>query len=245
MRRSARVRRVVWRVFYEAVSLRRAKEPGRPPFINLGFEPAPGEARPQLRAEDEPRRLSIQLYDRVAGAVDLAGREVVEVGCGRGGGSTYVARYLGPRRVLGLDISRAELRRRRQEPSVPGLEFGMGDAEALPLADESFDAVLNVESSHCYGSEARFAAEASRVLRPGGHVLWADFGRPEPLDAMREAFLAAGLEVVEEEDLTPGVLRSLELGGSLGTELASWETSTSNGLRDGPFLYRRLQLRKP
>ena len=147
--------------------------------------------------------------------------------------------------MLGIDFSRAEIRRRRQEPLAPGLDFRVGDAEALPLADESFDAVLNVESSHCYGSKARFAAEASRVLRPGGYVLWADVGRAEPLAAMRAHFLAAGLEVVEEEDLTAGVLRSLELRAGAQTDGAERAVRLLKGLRDGTFLYQRLVLRKP
>jgi ubiquinone/menaquinone biosynthesis C-methylase UbiE len=43
-----------------------------------------------------------------------------------------------------------------------------GDAENLPFPQVSFDAVINVESAHCYGSIERFLAEVHRVLRPGG-----------------------------------------------------------------------------
>ena len=50
-----------------------------------------------------------------------------------------------------------------------------GNAESLPFADESFDAVINVEASHGYPDFPRFLAEVARVLRPGGHFLYADF----------------------------------------------------------------------
>ena len=47
-----------------------------------------------LRPEDEPNRYCIQLYHRVASVVDLCGSDVLEVGCGRGRGASYVMRYL-------------------------------------------------------------------------------------------------------------------------------------------------------
>jgi ubiquinone/menaquinone biosynthesis C-methylase UbiE len=57
---------------------------------------------------------------------------------------------------------------------LPGLDFVQGDAENLPFPDESFDAVLNVEASHANPRFPRFIAEVARVLRPGGHFLYAD-----------------------------------------------------------------------
>ena len=50
-----------------------------------------------------------------------------------------------------------------------------GDAQNLPFPDESFDAVINVEASHIYPNFERFLGEVARVLRPGGHFLYADF----------------------------------------------------------------------
>ena len=47
----------------------------------------------------------MQLYDHVAGAVDLRDLKVLEVGSGRGGGADYIKRYLKPESMVGLDIS--------------------------------------------------------------------------------------------------------------------------------------------
>ncbi len=49
-----------------------------------------------------------------------------------------------------------------------------GDAENCHSTD-SFDAVVNVEASHAYPHLSKFLAEVVRVLRPGGHFLYADF----------------------------------------------------------------------
>jgi fatty-acid O-methyltransferase len=56
-----------------------------------------------------------------------------------------------------------------------GLDFVQGDAQNLHFPDQSFDAVINVEGSHIYPNFERFLGEVARVLRPGGHFLYADF----------------------------------------------------------------------
>lgn len=54
------------------------------------------------------------------------------------------------------------------------LVFKQVDAEKLPFPDGSFDAVINVESSHCYGSVPAFLAEVTRYCAPRGCFLHAD-----------------------------------------------------------------------
>ncbi len=95
-------------------------------------------------------------------------REVLEVGCGRGGGGAYVAEHFRVSRLTGLDFSGAAIRFARAHHADPRLRFVRGDAENLPFPDAWFDAVLNVESSHCYPDVPRFTSEVARVLRPGG-----------------------------------------------------------------------------
>ena len=65
-----------------------------------------------------------------------------------------------------------------------------GDAQNLPFPDESFDAVINVEASHIYPNFERFLGEVARVLRPGGHFLYADFRNRDGIPDW-EAALAA------------------------------------------------------
>src|SRR5213082_2984971 len=64
-------------------------------FLNYGYSDDVNVANvPPLEIEDEPDRSCIQLYDHVAGAIDLMGLNVLEVSCGHGGGASYIARYL-------------------------------------------------------------------------------------------------------------------------------------------------------
>lgn len=160
-------------------------------------------------ANDES--LSLALYRQVASAVDLAGKDVLEVGCGRGGGGAYVAKNFAPKTLVGVDFSRLNVKICNRQYARPGLSYDVGDAENLTFGDRSFDAVINVESSHCYAHENRFFSEVFRVLRPCGYFLFTDFRPVSKLDEMEAHLAQAGLRVVERQDITQNVVRSLDL----------------------------------
>jgi SAM-dependent methyltransferase len=164
-----------------------------------------------LQPEDEPNRYCLQLYHQVAGAVDLRGRDVLEVGCGRGGGAAYVARYLQPHSMIGLDLTANAIRFCRAHYAVLGLSFVRGRAERLPFPPASFDVVINVESSHCYSPMAGFLRSVRRVLRPGGYLLYADHRDREQADTLRGEFADAGFAVLEAQVINANVIRALEL----------------------------------
>jgi SAM-dependent methyltransferase len=210
MKLSPTARQRLIRFWYQMLS--RLDTQGIMPLMNYGYADLDPGARPiALRAEDEPHRYCIQLYHHVASAADLRGRDVLEVGCGRGGGAAYVARHLGPRSLTGLDFSDQAIRFCTARHGAPGVRFVPGDAERLPFEDASFDVALNVESSHCYRSMERFAGEAYRVLRPGGWLLHADHRYRELLARWREQLTGAGFRVQVERDITRNVVRALDL----------------------------------
>lgn len=179
-------------------------------FMNYGYEPVDAADRPLLAAGDEADRYFIQLYHYVATAVDVTGLDVLEVGSGRGGGAAYISRYLAPNRMTGLDFSPRASRFCQERHQVAGLTFITGDAEALPFADGSFDAVINLESSHCYGAMPEFVSQVTRVLRPGGYFLFADFRERQASAQLPAQLTHAGLEIVRMVDITPRVLAALD-----------------------------------
>jgi SAM-dependent methyltransferase len=204
------LRLTLWRGFYGSLVIysRRAEHWT---FMNYGYFDAEPSVRPVLASADWEEFYPICLYHRVASRIDLTDLEVLEVGSGRGGGAFYVKRYLGAKRVLGVDISHSAVALCRRVHRIEHLEFRQGDAQALPVADASFDVVLNVESAHCYRSFDGFLGEVWRVLRPGGHFLYADLHQADSAPEFERAVVASGLKVLERADISAGVVAALAL----------------------------------
>jgi SAM-dependent methyltransferase len=181
-------------------------------FMNYGFAPAgsDGEKLP-LGEDDEKHRLQIQLYNHVVKAVDLKDKAVLEIGCGRGGGASYIMRYLEPRSVTAVDFANTAIAFCNSYHTVEGLSFLAGDAESLPFEEERFDVVINVESSRCYSSLGRFVAGVRKVLRPGGHFLFSDFRAGGEMPELRRQLKDSGLKLKREEFITANILRAMEL----------------------------------
>ena len=220
-------------------------------FMNYGYAPLEeGAETLPLDQADEPNRYCIQLYHHVAGAVDLRGKRVLEVGSGRGGGADYVQRYLKPYTMVGVDYSAraVELSNRHYGAHRVGLAYVPGDAEVLPFDDNSFDAVINVESSHCYRAMDVFLAEVVRILRPGGHFLFADFRSGDQLTDLDAQLRRSGLVERSRQDITPNVVRALDIDHarkqSQIQENAPWWITTLfaqfAGLK-GSRIYRQFQ----
>jgi len=201
------LKKILWRTWYNYLA--RAHRAPEWTFMNYGYA-APGANTLRLAQADEPDRHWIQLYHHVAGSIDLEGRTVLEVGSGRGGGSSFIKRYMKPARMIGVDLSESAVQLSARTHPMDGLEFRVGDAENLPLGDGSVDAVINVESSHCYPSFEAFLAQVGRVLRPGGYFLYADFRQRDNVGDWRKSLRDSGLSVLREIDITPGVFAALE-----------------------------------
>jgi len=187
-------------------------------FLNIGYEEQPPMALP-LKESDEPNRFYIQLYHRTATQADLEDKRVLEVGCGHGGGASYLVRTLRPASYTGLDLNPDAIAFCRRRHDLPNVDFVHGDAEKLPFPDESFDAVVNVESSAAYPHFSRFLAEVARVLRPEGHFLYTDL-RPRSNVADWEAALAeAPIRMLSQQDINAEVVRGLEMNSPRMSEL--------------------------
>jgi fatty-acid O-methyltransferase len=178
-------------------------------FLNMGYEEDPPMAL-TLEASDEPNRFPIQLYHRTATQVDLTDKRVLEVSCGHGGGASYLMRTLHPASYTGLDLNRAGIDFCRKRHQMPGLDFVCGNAENLPFSDQSFDAVINIEASPYYPRFPRFLAEVARVLRPGGHFLYADIRPRDQIAQWEEELSNSPMRLMSERDISDEVARGLE-----------------------------------
>jgi len=196
----------MWKWWYQ--KLAKANDQSEFRFMNYGFEDGNG---PELEEEDETNRMFIQLYSMNIRGVDLEGRDVLEVGSGRGGGASWIAKTHSPARLVGVDFSLEAVGHcKRWYSDQTNLEFIEGNAQDLPFEDESFDVVYNVESSHCYGDMATFVEQAHRVLRPGGMFCWTDLRDAEAMASLPPLFESKGFEIVESADVVQEVIKALD-----------------------------------
>jgi ubiquinone/menaquinone biosynthesis C-methylase UbiE len=178
-------------------------------FLNIGYEEDPPMALPLVES-DEPHRFYIQLYHRTATQPDIGGKRVLEVGCGHGGGASYLTRTQHPASYTGLDLNRAAIAFCRKRHQLPNLDFVQGDAEKMPFPDQSFDAVINVESSAAYPHFPRFLAEVARVLRPGGFFQYTDLRPQSNVAAWEKALADAPMRMISHQNINAQVMRGLQ-----------------------------------
>ena len=101
-------------------------------------------------------------------AGELDGLDAIELGCGTG----YVSAWLARRgaRPVGIDNSRKQLDTARQLQSEFGLDFPLlhGNAEQVPLPDASFHFAISEYGASIWCDPYAWIPEAARLLRPGG-----------------------------------------------------------------------------
>jgi ubiquinone/menaquinone biosynthesis C-methylase UbiE len=126
------------------------------------------------RATYSGREADTSWREAVLGLVDPVSADVVDIGCG---GGTYTRAWhdAGAATVTGVDFSGPILEAARESHGdLPGVDFRSGEATATGLADASADIVFERALIHHVPDLFAVAAEAARLLRPGGVLLIQD-----------------------------------------------------------------------
>lgn len=178
-------------------------------FMNYGYTHP--DMQVSLEPHDEPNRYSAQLYHLLGNATELKNKDIAEIGCGRGGGLSYIVRTFSPATAVGVDLDKRAAKFCNRHYKLKGVSFKQGDAQNLSfLNNNSFDAILNVESSHRYSNMNLFLKEVHRLLRPGGYFLFTDFRWDWEKPELKQQLADSGLHILKEEMITEHVVKALE-----------------------------------
>ena len=137
---------------------------------------------------------------RVVEGVDFSGRTVLDIGCGSGGVTLFLAREYPLSAITGFDVEQPVIDAATRRAEAAGLSetvsFVRGAPGPLPFADASFDLVFSKDAMiHVADKESLFA-DIFRILRPGGVLAasdWLTSHDGEPSQAMRAYLAAEGL----------------------------------------------------
>jgi SAM-dependent methyltransferase len=103
---------------------------------------------------------------------DLDGKDIIELGCG----TAYVSAWLAKRgaKPVGIDNSPKQLETARRLQEQHGIHFPLhlGNAEATPFPDESFDYAISEYGAAIWCDPHKWIPEAARLLRPGGELMF-------------------------------------------------------------------------
>jgi ubiquinone/menaquinone biosynthesis C-methylase UbiE len=163
------------------------------------------------------KRVGVQFLDWLAAPKGL---NWLEVGCGNGAFTEELIAHTAPRAVSAVDPSEGQLAFARTRPAAKLAEFRLGDAQALPFPDKSFDAAAMALVISFIPDPAKAVAEMARVVRPGGIVatyMWDIPGGGLPLAPIGRAFKAMGKEYSRTSDNASRreVMQSLWQGAGL------------------------------
>ncbi|MCK9817100.1 thioesterase domain-containing protein [Pseudomonas sp. MAFF 302046] len=236
-------------------------------YLNWGYVPVAGEADWSADALDsaEPGGAHARLILETLAGLALDGKQLVDIGCGRGGALALMGRYFNPTGLLGVDLSAANIGYCRQRHVHPRLRFQIADACRLPQASQSADLVFNLESSGAYWDLPAFFAHVWRLLKPGGYFCYADVFDGQSVSLVKQALLQSGFVLERERSISRQVraarraapasvwqrldaaLKTLgkpELREELERYLATPDSSLFDALENGAADYRIYQWRK-
>jgi tocopherol O-methyltransferase len=129
------------------------------------------------KEKKDRRQAQIELIEEMLNWAEVKQAEkILDVGCGIGGSSLYLAQRFNAHAV-GITLSPVQASRATERAQEAGLasevQFQVADALEMPFADESFDLVWSMESGEHMPDKEKFLQECYRVLKVGGTFLMA------------------------------------------------------------------------
>jgi tocopherol O-methyltransferase len=164
-------------------------------------------------------------------------QDILDVGCGIGGSSLYLAEKFGAR-VTGITLSPVQANRAKERARAAGLQaktdFQVANALNIPFPDNSFDLVWSLESGEHMPDKVKFLQECHRVLKPGGKLIFVTWcHRPTTPETPLKAAEQKHLQDIYRVYCLPYVIslpeyvEIVEQGGFKDLRVDDWSTAVA------------------
>jgi tocopherol O-methyltransferase len=206
-----------------------------------------------IRGDETKEKAQIQLIEHLAQAAGIRqGCRILDVGCGLGGSSIYLAKNY-KAEVTGITISPVQVEMARKAAANEGVNatFLLMNAESLRF-DELFDVVWSVESISHYQEISQFFSSAARSLKPDGVMAMTDWFKKENLEQrackefispIEKSMLVElhtmkdyegwmgenGLHITKSEILNKNCAKTWDVCLDIIKDKAFWKLATQNG----------------
>jgi len=133
----------------------------------------------------------------IVDGVQLAGKKVLDIGCGTGGIDQFLAKTFNPKQLVGIDVEIGLIERATERAKENGLgeqlRFKCVEPGPLPFEDASFDVVFSKDAMVHIGDKETLFEEVFRVLSPGGFIVACDWmsGTDEPYSEQMTYYIKA------------------------------------------------------
>jgi tocopherol O-methyltransferase len=206
-----------------------------------------------VRGDESKETAQIQLIDHLAHLADIkTGSRILDIGCGFGGSSLYLAKKYGAS-TTGITISPVQVQMAKEAAAKTSLDasFFLMDAEDMQFSQQ-FDVLWSVESISHYYDPRKFFASAVKFLKPGGCFALTDWFQKENLSpADKKKFIqpiekgmmvelrgmhdyndylvSIGLHVVHRQDLTLNCAKSWDFALNIIKDKKVWALAAKHG----------------
>ena len=206
-----------------------------------------------VRGDESKEIAQIQLIEHLAQLANIkTGSRILDIGCGFGGSSLYLAKKYGAS-ATGITISPVQVQMAREAAAKANLDarFLLMDAEDMQFA-QPFDLLWSVESISHYHNPRKFFVSAVKFLKPGGSFALTDWFQKENLSpadkkefiepiekgmmvqlhGMNEYYdflVSSGLRVVHRQELTLHCAKSWDLALDIIKDKAFWSLAATLG----------------
>jgi tocopherol O-methyltransferase len=206
-----------------------------------------------IRGDESKELAQVQLMEHLAELANVqTGSTVLDIGCGFGGSSIYLAKKY-KASATGITISpvQVEMARKAAAGAQSDARFLLMDAESLDFS-QPFDLLWSVESISHYHDRRSFFTNAVKFLKPGGVFALTDWFKKAGLSATQERkfiepiergmfidletmddyeshLIASGLQIVQRQDLSRQCAKSWDLALDMIRDKSFWALAAKMG----------------